>query len=147
MASVDQGTKRLPLIVYLRGGNREFGRIPPYQPFHRIAAEGFVMLASQYRGVDGGEGVEEFGGADVHDVMNLIPLAESLGYVDTNNVFLLGGSRGGMEAFLAIKRGMKVNAAAVVGSLLDLVAEGTAASGSRHPGMGAAHAGIRDQAR
>ena len=119
----DQGTKRLPLIVYLRGGNRAFGQVPPYQPFHRLAAEGFVMLASQYRGVDGGEGVEEFGGADVHDVMNLIPLAESLGYVDTNNVFLLGGSRGGMETFLAIKRGMKMNAAAVVGSLLDLVAE------------------------
>lgn len=126
----NQGTKRLPLIIYLRGGNRDFGRIPPYQPFHRLVDEGFVMLASQYRGVDGGEGVEEFGGADVHDVMNLVPLAESLGYVDTSNVFLLGGSRGGMEAFLAIKRGMKVNAAAVIGSLLDLVAEA-----KRRPGL------------
>lgn len=120
----DQGTKRLPLIIFNRGGNRDFGRIAPWHPFHRLAAEGFVMLASQYRGVDGGEGTEEFGGGDVHDVMNLLPVAQSLGYVDMENVFLLGWSRGGMETFLAVKRGMKVNAAAVGGPLLDLVAEG-----------------------
>lgn len=119
----DQGTTRLPLIIYNRGGNRDFGQLAPWAPEHRLAAEGFVVLASQYRGVAGGEGIEEFGGADVHDVMNLVPVARSLGYVDMENVFLLGWSRGGMQTFLALKRGMKVNAAAVGGPLLDLVAE------------------------
>jgi dipeptidyl aminopeptidase/acylaminoacyl peptidase len=120
----DQGSKRLPLIIFVRGGNRDFGQVVPWHAFHRLTGEGFVMLAAQYRGVDGGEGVEEFGGADVRDVMNLVPVAASLGFVDTNNVFLFGWSRGGMETLLAVKQGMKVNAAAIGGPLLDLVAEG-----------------------
>ena len=81
------------------------------------------MLASQYRGVDGGEGIEEFGGADVHDITNLVPLARGLGGIDLDNVFMLGWSRGAMSTFLALKQGMKVNAVAVGGGLLDLLAE------------------------
>jgi dipeptidyl aminopeptidase/acylaminoacyl peptidase len=120
----DQGAKPLPLIVYNRGGNREFGRVTTWNNVHRLAAEGFVVLASQYRGVDGGEGQEEFGGADVHDILNLVPVARSLGFVDLNNAFMLGWSRGGMMTFLAAKEGMPVNALAVIGPLLDLVEEG-----------------------
>ena len=119
----DQGSKRLPLIIFTRGGNRDFGKMPPWHGFHRLAAEGFVVMASQYRGVDGGEGVEEFGGADVDDVRNLVPVAASLGFVDLDNVFLLGWSRGAMEALLALKQGLRANAIAVGGGLLDLVAE------------------------
>jgi len=51
---------------------------------------------------------EEFGGAEIHDVLNLIPLAKSLGYVDMDNVFILGVSRGGMETYLALKNGIPV---------------------------------------
>jgi dipeptidyl aminopeptidase/acylaminoacyl peptidase len=120
----DQGAKPLPLIVYNRGGNREFGRVSTWNSVHRLAAEGFVVLASQYRGVDGGEGQEEFGGADVHDILNLVPVARSLGFVDMDNVFMLGWSRGGMMTFLAAKQGMPANALAVFGPLLDLVEEG-----------------------
>jgi dipeptidyl aminopeptidase/acylaminoacyl peptidase len=126
----DQGDRKLPLIIFTRGGNRDFGRIPPWHGFHRFAAEGFVVLASQYRGVDGGEGVEEFGGADVHDVRNLVPVAAALGYVDTDNVFLLGWSRGAMEALLALKQGLRANAIAIGGGLLDLIAEA-----ERRPGL------------
>jgi len=119
----DQGATRLPLIIFTRGGNRDYGKIPPWHGFHRLAGEGFVVMASQYRGVDGGEGVEEFGGADVDDVRNLVPVAASLGFVDTGNVFLLGWSRGAMEALLALKQGLHANAIAIGGGLLDLVAE------------------------
>jgi dienelactone hydrolase len=126
----DQGDRRLPLIIFTRGGNTDFGRIPPWHAFHRLAAEGFVVLASQYRGVDGGEGLEQFGGADVNDVRNLVPVAASLGFVDTGNVFLLGWSRGAMQALLALKHGLRANAIAIGGGLLDLVAEG-----ERRPGL------------
>jgi len=78
------------------------------------------VIASQYRGNGGGEGKEEFGGADVHDVTNLIPLAGGLDYVDTKNIFLFGWSRGAMMTFLALKAGMPVNAAAVGGAPADL---------------------------
>ena len=36
------------------------------------------MIASNYRGSPGSEGQEEFGGADVNDVLNLLPLIDSL---------------------------------------------------------------------
>jgi dipeptidyl aminopeptidase/acylaminoacyl peptidase len=120
----DTAGKKLPLIVFNRGGNRDFGELSPWERegFYSYVSKGFVVLASQYRGVDGGEGREEFGGAEIHDVLNLLPLAKSLGYVDLNNVFLLGESRGGMETYLALKNGMPVNAAAVVSGEADLVA-------------------------
>jgi dipeptidyl aminopeptidase/acylaminoacyl peptidase len=113
---------RLPAIVYNRGGNRDYGAIDAWDKviFHRLAESGFVVLASQYRGADGGEGSDEFGGSDVGDVLSLFPLARGLGYVDMDNVFMLGFSRGGMMTYLAIRDGARVRAAAVVGGLSDL---------------------------
>jgi dipeptidyl aminopeptidase/acylaminoacyl peptidase len=120
----DTAGRKLPLILFNRGGNRDFGELSPWEEegFYSYVSNGFVVLGSQYRGVDGGEGREEFGGADVHDVLNLLPLARSLGYVDLNNVFLLGESRGGMETYLALKDGIPAKAAAVVSGEADLVA-------------------------
>lgn len=119
---MDTAGKKLPLIIYNRGGNREFGKLSPWarSGFYEYLSNGFVVVASQYRGNDGGEGKEEFGGADVRDVLNLVPLARGLGYIDMNNLFLFGWSRGGMQALLALKGGIPVNAAAVGGVAADL---------------------------
>jgi dipeptidyl aminopeptidase/acylaminoacyl peptidase len=87
-----------------------------------FASQGFVVLASQYRGSDGGEGRDEVGGADVADVMALMQLAQRLPYADPANVFLYGLSRGGMMSFLALKQGFPAKAAVVVGALFDLEA-------------------------
>lgn len=114
--------KKLPLIIFNRGGNRERSKLIPWMAdgFYEFVSNGFVVIGSQYRGVDGGEGKEEYGGADVRDVLNLIPLAKSLGYVDMNNVFMFGNSRGGMMTYLALKTGVPVNAAAVMSGVTDL---------------------------
>jgi dipeptidyl aminopeptidase/acylaminoacyl peptidase len=118
----DAGGKKLPLVIFNRGGNRERSKLSPWMAdgFYDFVSKGFVVIASQYRGVDGGEGKEEYGGADVKDVMNLIPLAKSLGYVDMNNVFMFGNSRGGMMTYLALKAGISINAAAVTSGVADL---------------------------
>jgi dipeptidyl aminopeptidase/acylaminoacyl peptidase len=123
--------KQLPLIIFNRGGNREFGKVrssptPLWSPwdefgFFKFVSNGFVVIASQYRGNDGGKGKEEFGGSDVHDVLNLVPLARNLSYVDPKNIFLFGVSRGGMMTYLALKEGINVKAAAVIGGLSDLL--------------------------
>ena len=122
----DTAGKQFPLIIFNRGGNREFGKLTPWFHFgfYVYVSNGFVVIASQYRGNDGGEGREEYGGADVRDVLNLIPLARSLGYIDMHNVFMLSWSRGGMMTYLALKPHMPVNAVAVGGGLTDLVSEG-----------------------
>lgn len=118
----DANGKHLPLVIFNRGGTRERSKLTPWMAggFYEFVSRGYVVLASQYRGVDGGEGSEEYGGADVHDVLNLVPAARSLGYVDMDNVFLFGNSRGGMMTYLALKQGMKANAAAVMSGISDL---------------------------
>ena len=114
--------KRYPVIIFNRGGVQDIGKIdaPNILDFYALAANGFVVLASQYRGNDGGEGVDEVGGADVADVVNLVSLASSLPYSDPKNIFFYGLSRGGMMTFLALARGVAVNAVAVVGGIYDM---------------------------
>src|SRR4029450_2458793 len=116
--------KRYPVIIYNRGGLQDIGKIdtPNILDFYELAANGFVVLASQYRGNAGGEGLEELGGADVDDVVTLVSLASSLPYADPKNIFFYGLSRGGMMTFLALARGAPVNAAAVVGGIYDMQA-------------------------
>ena len=120
-ARVAAGAK-LPAVVYNRGGNRDYGAIDAWDKliFHRLAESGFIVLASQYRGADGGEGRDEFGGSDVQDVLSLFPLARGLGYVDMANLFMVGFSRGGMMTYLAIRDGAPIRAAAVIGGVSDL---------------------------
>lgn len=117
-----QPVAKLPVIVMLRGGNRDFGKFGPnsQRRMHAFTSAGFIVLGVQYRGVDGGEGKEEFGGNDVHDVLNAITLARNLPDADPRNVFLWGGSRGGMMLYLALRDGAKVNAAAALYALADL---------------------------
>ena len=115
--------KELPLLIYNRGGNQEYGKVDEkilssYLSYW--ANKGYIVLASQYRGNDGGEGKEEFGGSDVNDVLNLARVAEEIQNVDQDNTVMLGKSRGGMMTYLAIKHDMKIKAAAVVGGPSDL---------------------------
>src|SRR5215204_1134916 len=65
----DTGNKKLPLIIFNHGGNRELAKLTPSSQsgFYNYVSNGFVVIGSQYRGVDGGEGKEEFGGSDVND--------------------------------------------------------------------------------
>lgn len=122
---VETAGKKFPVVIYNRGGNREFSKNTPFDmvDFYDFLKAGYIVLASQYRGNDGGEGQEEFGGADVNDVLNLVPLAHSLSYADTNNIFMYGHSRGAMMTLLAIKERCPIRAAAVIGVSSDLEAE------------------------
>ncbi len=127
----DLASKRFPVIIFNRGGFLDRGKIESFNlvDFTRLAEGGFVVLASQYRGNDGGEGSEELGGADLDDVSNLLATARSLPYADTTNTFMYGVSRGGMMTFLEMKRNLPITAAAVVGAVYDLAAFGVRAPG------------------
>lgn len=116
--------RQLPLILFNRGGNGEQHKLRPNTQFGfwRFVQADYVVLASQYRGNDGGEGRESWADGDVRDVLNLFPVAENLGFVDTKNVFMLGYSRGALVTALALREGAPVNAAATVGGLFDLAA-------------------------
>jgi dipeptidyl aminopeptidase/acylaminoacyl peptidase len=114
--------RSLPAILYARGGNREMAKndFESLTLLQALADQGFVVAATQYRGVDGGEGREQFGGADVHDLMALVGLVRGLSAVDGKRIYLYGHSRGAMEAYEALRDGIDVRAAAVSGGPVDL---------------------------
>lgn len=113
---------KLPCVIYNRGGNREFGALSDLRAailLGKIARRGYVVAASQYRGNAGGEGREEFGGAEVADVLSLIPLLEGLPRADAGRLGMVGWSRGGMMTYLALARTDRLRAAVVGAGVSD----------------------------
>lgn len=115
--------KNLPVVIYNRGG---FG--PAFVLTDTtatlflgpIAQQGYVVIASQYRGNAGGEGHDEGGGEDINDVLNLIPLLEEYPRADAERIGMYGWSRGGMMTFLALTRTDQIRAAVIGGASGDL---------------------------
>jgi dipeptidyl aminopeptidase/acylaminoacyl peptidase len=116
---------KYPCIIYNRGGNREFGKVDDsgfvVRGLGDLSRAGYVVVASQYRGNDGGEGKEEFGGKDVNDVLNLIPLLANVPEADTSRIGMFGWSRGGMMTYLALTKTKRIKAAVVGGGATDLL--------------------------
>lgn len=112
-----------PAVIFNRGGQLEYGKIDNSMLAYLssiVSYENYVVVASQYRGNDGGQGKEEFGGDDVNDVLNLIPMLESLPFVNPDKIVMLGVSRGGMMTYVSLTKTNRVKAAVVIGGITDL---------------------------
>lgn len=115
--------KKYPAMIF-NHGNWEEGRRFTYcftSAYEIWTRNGLIVFGPQYRGVNGGEGIDEFGGRDVLDVLQIINIAKELAFVDERNVFLSGNSRGGMMTYLALKNGAEVNAAIVNCGVTDVL--------------------------
>jgi dipeptidyl aminopeptidase/acylaminoacyl peptidase len=118
--------KKHPLVVFNRAGNRGMAMLHAcsFRMLQSFAetVPGAVVVASQYRGSVGSEGRDEVGGADVNDVINLVRWAESTGFVDLQQKYMIGWSRGGMMTYLTLKQHPGVfRAAAVIAGYTDLI--------------------------
>lgn len=114
---------KYPCVIFNRGGNRDYGQLvlaTAVIQMGEIASQGYVVIASNYRGNSGSEGQEEFGGADVNDVLNLIPALSQIEEADTSKIGMLGISRGGMMTYMALRETDRIKAAAVIGGMADL---------------------------
>lgn len=111
---------KLPLIIYNRGGTGNFGKLSneifPY--FYELGKEGFIVVGTNYRFVGENGKNDEIGGVELNDVINLVDLMKTLPYVDTENVFMLGISRGGLMTYMASAK-IELNAVAVIGGVSD----------------------------
>lgn len=126
----ERKNKKIPLIVFNRGGNGSFGAITfvtlmeYLKPF---VDSGFAVVASQYRGHMRKQpelyGKDEFGGRDVLDVHALIDIAKSKVEIDKHAIFLYGISRGGMMSYLVARERNDIKAMAVHAGVTDLNAE------------------------
>lgn len=119
---IPEGEGPFPCLIANRGGNREFGAISDAGAvvgLGEMAHWGYVVVASQYRGVAGGEGMEEFGGAEIDDVLNLIPILESTPKADTSRIGMWGASRGGLMTYLALAKTDRLKAVVVAAGISD----------------------------
>jgi len=116
-----EASAALPTIVFNRGSGWHKDIAPVLVPyFHRLAQEGFVVIAPMYRQTDGGEGSDANGGDDVDDLMNILPVIVALPYADADNIFMTGESRGAMMVYQAIREDFPMRAAAVWGGFTDM---------------------------
>lgn len=112
-----------PLIIFNRGGRGAYGMLNVLTINNLLAPlveKGYLLLASNYRGVNGAAGEDEFGGAEVQDIVSLEQYGRKLQEWDAKNIFFFGWSRGGMMTLLALKQGAQVNACALGAPLVDL---------------------------
>lgn len=106
-----------PVIIFNRGGNRDYGALSLNMLFFSTALlvnEGYIILASNYRTQD------EFGGNDIHDVLNLIDVAAHIEHADTARIGMFGWSRGGMMTYLALKKSKRIQTAVIGNGPSDL---------------------------
>ncbi|MFY0783371.1 prolyl oligopeptidase family serine peptidase [Peribacillus simplex] len=84
-------------FLYLRGGIKNVGKVRPAR-IVQYAVEGFIVFAPFYRGNQGGEGDEDFGGEDRFDAISGYNLLEQHPRVNKDHIHILGFSRGGIMA-------------------------------------------------
>ncbi len=99
--------KKLPVVVYNRGGNAGFGAVKFATKINflgELANEGYLVIGSQYRGASRfikNNGQDEFGGADVNDVIAITELAKTIPEANTDKMAMIGWSRGVMQTYRA----------------------------------------------
>lgn len=115
-----------PFLILYRWGNGDFALMNPGVDF--ATYRNYTVISSTLRG-GVSEGTDEFGGADVDDMKNLMnylpTLAKLLGIeLHPHCVFMLGPSRGGLQMFLTLARfpemQNQVNKVVSVSGILDL---------------------------
>lgn len=108
-------------VVYNRGGNSSMGLLGDEDTARICSATNRIVIASQYRGANGSEGVDEFGGKDVQDVTALVDLCEKeFFFADITNLCMVGVSRGGMMSYLAAYKDERVKGVVAVSAVTDL---------------------------
>ena len=112
--------KKNPVVVFMRGGSRDFASIKPSYFYSNrgdiffLINKGYVLITTQYRGVAGGTGLDEMGGKDIKDCLKLFDLVKKLRFCDNNKLALYGVSRGGQMVLQLLKEKIKIKTAIVV---------------------------------
>lgn len=99
---------KLPLVLYCRGGIGRIGAVR-LKWVEEFAAQGYAVFAPAYRGNEGSEGRDEFGGADTMDVITALEWLSRIPWIDNSRMHLLGFSRGAINAAVAAARSSHVS--------------------------------------
>lgn len=107
-----------PVVIFNRGGNRSYGQLTIATMIMYVSAladQGYVVIGSNYREQD------EFGGAEINDVLALTETVTEFEKADTSRMGLFGWSRGGMMTYLALQKSDRFKTAVVGNGPTDLL--------------------------
>lgn len=112
---------KLPVVIYNRGGNDSSNnnRVSLYNLILPLAEQGYIVIASNYRGSKFSEGSDEFGGKDVNDVLRLLDIVEDIPFADYERIGMVGWSRGAMMTLQAAKKSNKIKTIALIAGPVD----------------------------
>jgi dipeptidyl aminopeptidase/acylaminoacyl peptidase len=86
-----------PVLIYCRGGLGSYGGVNSVW-LEQFVQKGYIVFAPSYRGNEGGEGRDEYGGRDAEDVHAAYRLIQRLPFADPTRISLMGFSRGAINA-------------------------------------------------
>jgi hypothetical protein len=84
----DMSAGRWPVLLYCRGGVGKFGRVRTHW-LEQFSSHGYIVFAPCYRGNEGGEGRDEFGGADTEDVRAAWRMLVQLPFADARRISVM----------------------------------------------------------
>ncbi|MGF7050528.1 dipeptidyl aminopeptidase/acylaminoacyl peptidase [Paenibacillus sp. DS2015] len=108
-----------PVLIYCRGGIGRVGSVKTHW-LEQFANHGYIIFAPTYRGTEGGEGRDEFGGQDQEDVISAYHLLCSLPFVDPNLISIMGFSRGAINATQTVVNNSQINRCILWSGVSDL---------------------------
>lgn len=111
--------EKCPCIIYNRDGYGKKGLNTAEYIGYLASISKAAVFAPQYRGYNETTGKDEFGGADVNDVINLINLCEKIHFIDMKKLYMLGVGRGGMMTYMTIRKDSRIKKAIVYGGIAD----------------------------
>ncbi len=100
--------KKYPLIVWPHGGPDHFESHDYRAIFQFLSLNGYVVFAPNFRGSSGyGKKFEtlndkDWGGGHIRDLVSGKDEVAKLSYIDTNNIFIMGGSFGGYSTLATV---------------------------------------------
>jgi len=120
--------QKLPCIIHLRGGSRDFAALTPraiYGQLIKYALEGYIVISTQYPGVEGGEGEDTFGGTDdINSIIKLKDILKSISIADGDKIGVKGHSRGGLMAYMLLREVKWLKAAVIAAAPADQIRQG-----------------------
>ncbi len=125
-ANVQQGRK-YPLVLFIHGGPWSMYNVGFNWSFQNFAANGYALLYVNPRGSTGyGQdfvnGIQfSYPGRDYDDLMAGVDAAIAKGFVDPNNLFVCGGSGGGLLTAWIVGHTNRFAAAAAMRPVIDWV--------------------------
>ena len=110
-------------MVFCTGGNSNLGYLDKIDTAVRCVVSNRIVIGCEHRGGNGTEGIDQYGGDDLNDVIRLIDFCDTMfEFADISDLCVEGESRGGLMTYMTSRRDKRVRKMIVCSGISDLAA-------------------------